>query len=119
AIVDTLSKTRRVQGHPRHQSPVEAEGGRLLDHFLMPALERAVPFMKVNDIAASVAGDLDLNVTGLRQEPLDEQTFGAERAARLTQRGLDIVHERRIAGHEALAASAAAANSLQESRQAD
>jgi hypothetical protein len=51
---------------------------RFLDHLLVAALDRAVAFVQVDDVAMLVAKQLDLDVAGLFDELLDEDAVVAE-----------------------------------------
>ena len=50
----------------------------LLQHLLVPALQRAVPVAEAHDPSRPVAEDLHLQVPGARDEPLEEHTGAAE-----------------------------------------
>ena len=65
---------------------VEVVRRRDLDDLLVPALDRAVAFVKVNEVAVPVAQDLHFDVLGLADEFFDEDVGHAERGARLAPR---------------------------------
>ena len=52
--------------------------GRLLDHLLVAALQRAVAVAERHHAAVAVADDLDLDVAGPLDQPLEEHAAGAE-----------------------------------------
>ena len=64
-------------GRRRHE-----DGGRLLDDLLVPALHRALPVEQVEHAAMGVPDDLDLDMAGGGQVPLQEDLVGAERGLR-------------------------------------
>ncbi len=74
---------------------IEVVRRRDLDDLLMPALDRAVAFVKVNEVAVPVAQELHLDVLGLADELLDEDVGHAEGgpglAPRLVERGVERV----------------------------
>ncbi|MNN28293.1 hypothetical protein D3C81_1418570 [compost metagenome] len=57
---------------------VHARRGRLLDHLLVAALQRAVALVQVDDIAVAVAEDLHLDVTRTGDVALDQDARIAE-----------------------------------------
>ena len=59
---------------------VSAGDGRLLDDLLMPPLDRALALEEVDDVPWRVGEDLDLDVAGMLDEPLDVERAVAERA---------------------------------------
>ena len=62
---------------------VDAGRGRLLDHLLVAALDRALALAEVDHVAVGVAEDLDLDVAAAFEVPLDEHGAVAERRPRL------------------------------------
>ena len=58
--------------------PVHGEGGGELYDFLIPPLERAVPFVQMHHIAILVAQDLHLDVFGVHQVLLHENVIVSE-----------------------------------------
>ena len=53
-------------------------GGGLFDHLLMAALQAAIAFEKVDNVAMGVAEDLDLDVAGVGDILLDQAGGVAE-----------------------------------------
>ena len=74
---------------------VEVGGRRDLDDLLMPALDRAIAFEKMDEVAVRVAQELHFDVLGLADELLEEDVGhaegGAGLAARLVERGVELV----------------------------
>src|SRR5699024_11606042 len=68
---------------------VEQCAGRLLDDLLVPALQRALAFAQVDDVAVRVGEDLHLDVPGGVHEALEEQGVVAEGAGGLPSRRLE------------------------------
>src|SRR5439155_2771413 len=93
--------------------------GRLLDEFLVAALQRAVPVAEVHHIAVAVAQDLHLDVTRMADEALDEDPLVAERLTRLARGRGPRAGEFFRPIDEPHAASAAPAGRLQQYRIAD
>ena len=56
----------------------DAEGRGLLDDLLVPALNGAVPLVKMENVAVGVREDLDLDVPGLADVLLEEDALVAE-----------------------------------------
>ena len=73
-------------GAPRRAQPRRR---RLLDHLLMAALDRAVALEEMQDVAAAVGEDLDLDVTRALQVGLDDDPVVAESRAGLAPGGLE------------------------------
>ncbi len=67
----------------------DRRAGRLLDHFLVATLDRALPLETVHEVPVLVAEHLDLDVTRCRQVLLEEDRGVAERVERLTLGTLD------------------------------
>ena len=57
----------------------EGRGGCLFKHLLVPALDRAFPFIKMKSVAFLVGKDLDLDVLGVLDELLQDEGTAAER----------------------------------------
>ena len=72
--------------HPRAQLGVERGGGRLLEHLLVAALDRAVALAERDDVAVRVGEDLDLDVARPLEIALAEDRVVAERRACLAPR---------------------------------
>ena len=63
--------------------------GRLLDHFLVAPLHRAVALEEIDSAAVLVAEDLHLDVARRREVALDEQAVVGEGGERLAPRAVD------------------------------
>ena len=66
----------------------------------MPALNRAVALEEVDDLAAPVAEDLELDVAGLFDVALEQQSIVAERFLRFAPGRLDRGRELARAAHD-------------------
>src|SRR5579883_487700 len=93
--------------------------GRLLDDLLVPALERALALAEVNDVAARVGEDLDLDVARGRHVPLEEDGARAEGAPGLARRALELADELALVAHGADPLAAAARRRLEHDGEAD
>ena len=71
AVADGLGSLRADLADPLAQLGVDRRGGRLLDHLLVTALDRAVALEEVDDVAVRVGEDLDLDVARVGQVALD------------------------------------------------
>ena len=72
--VDIARRSRRLgrgDTHERSQVLIEDGAGTLLDNLLVPALNRALPFEEVDDVARRVREDLELDVPRSIQAPLE------------------------------------------------
>ena len=94
-------------------------GGRLLDHLLVTALDRALAVEEWTSVAVAVRQDLDLDVARRAQVALQEDLVRAEGARRLAPgRGHRVVQL--VGGaHEAHAPAPAAGRRLDQQRVAD
>ena len=81
-VGDALPQRHRRGMEPGAHGVGEAGGRRLLDHLLVPALERAVAFAERDDAAPPVAEDLHLDMAGLRHEALEIDAGIAEAGPR-------------------------------------
>ena len=81
AVPDRRRERHRLGSERVARRGVEVRRGRLLDHLLVAALHRAVALAEVDDRAVLVGGDLDLDVSGVGDEPLEVQALVAERRA--------------------------------------
>ena len=85
-VADGPGRRDRGLAHRRPQLALDAGCGRLLDHFLVPALGRAVPLEEVHEVSVAVREHLHLDVPGLCDETLDEHRVVAEGRRRLALR---------------------------------
>ena len=77
----------RLGGGAAHRVPagfVQQRGGCFLDDLLVPALQAAFAFAEVDGVAVGVGEDLDLDVPGPFDEPLQQQRVVAERGLGFT-----------------------------------
>ena len=122
AGADIADRARRPHGglaHAHAQLGRDGRRRRLLDDFLVAALDGAVALAEVDDVALRVGEDLDLDVARRRQRVFEDQLAGAEGRLRFgARRG----ERRRQCGKirdAAHAAPAAAGRRLDHQRQAD
>ena len=94
----------------------QAGRGRDLDQLLVAPLEAAVPVAEVDDGAAPVAGDLDLDVADRGQQLLDEHALVAEGGPGLGDRPAVGVFDLVRGRHDPHAAAAASADRLDQHR---
>src|SRR6476469_6547972 len=85
----------------------------------MPALDRALPFEQVDHLSLRVGEDLDLDVTGVIDQPLDVEPSVAECRGGLAPRLLNRPDEFAVLAHHLHAAAATTLRGLEEQRQAD
>ena len=95
----------------------QRRGRRLLDHLLVPPLDRAVALPQHQHVARAVADDLDLDVPAALDVRLDEDGAVAERRRRLLARLPDLALEVGERPDDAHAAPAAARRRLHQQRQ--
>ena len=89
AIPGRASRVDRDPADPLAQRVVDRGRGSLLDELLMAALDRAVALAEVDHIAVPVGQDLNLDVTGILDEPLDVDGRIGEVLLPLARRGLE------------------------------
>ena len=92
-------------------------GGDLHDLLVAP-LHRAVAFEEVDRVAGAVGEDLDLDVTGMIDEPLDEDGAVAEGGLGFTRGSLEGLGEGVRVAHHPHPAAAAAHGRLDDDREA-
>ena len=86
----------------------------LLDHLLMAALDGALAFAEVDHIAVTVAEDLDFDVAGALDQPLDVDFGAAEGALGFAGGVAESGFEVALAVHAAHAFPSAAGHRLQQ-----
>ena len=70
AVADRAAERDRGLAHPRSKLAVERGGGRLLEHLLVAALDRALALAEGDDLAVLVGEQLDLDVARALDEAL-------------------------------------------------
>ena len=118
-VVDAARRRDRGLRHPLPQLVAVARRRRLLDDLLVPPLDRAVALEEVDDVAARVAEDLELDVPRLLDVALEEQAIVAERLHRLAPRRLDLRLQFAGGADDLHPLPAAARARLHEQRKAD
>jgi hypothetical protein len=105
--------------HAGAERGIDRRGRRLLDDLLVAALDRALALAQVDHVAVGVAEDLDLDVTGRVEVPLDQQRAVAEGALGLAARGRERLGEGRLVANDAHALAATASRRLDQDRETD
>src|SRR5262245_50620195 len=77
-VTDRLGERDRLLPHLPARRCIEQRTGRLFDHFLIAALDRAFALAEVNDVSMLVAEHLDFDVTWINDKPFDKDAFVAE-----------------------------------------
>src|SRR5208283_3413879 len=98
---------------------IEKWAGGLFDDLLVPSLDRALAFPKINHLAVRVAEHLDLDVPGLLDKLLDEDPVVAEGVLSLGPARCEALGRFLVAPGNAQAATAAAGRGLDHHRIAD
>ncbi len=119
AITHRARQPDRSLGQRRARFGVHAGGGRLFHQLLAAALERAVAFEQVDDIAVRVAEHLDLEMARTRDQFLEQDAVVAKGGRGLAPGGLDGVGQFGGAIDSADAAPAAPRDRLHQQRKAD
>src|SRR5262249_33574471 len=118
-VADRLGERDRLGAHPLARRGVDERRGRLLDHFLIAALDGALALAEMNHIAVLVAKHLDLDVAGIDDELLDEPALIADRRFRLGPRARKAFRPLGRRSGDAHALAAAACRGLDHHRVAD
>ncbi|CAD5264747.1 conserved hypothetical protein [Bosea sp. EC-HK365B] len=107
-VVHGLGQRDRLLAHLAAGGLIEQRRRRLLQHLLVTALDRAFAFAEINDVAVLVAQHLDLDMAGVDDELLDEDTVVAEGGRRLRLGAGEALGDlsRRMGDAHALAAAA-------------
>src|SRR4051812_206121 len=98
---------------------VDGRGRALLHDLLVAALDRALALEQVDHVAVGVTEDLDLDVPGVGDEPLQEHGAVAERGGRLAARAAHCIGQFRRVGDQPHTAAAAAKGRLDQQREAN
>ena len=118
-VVDRPRCLHGDRAHGLARLGVDRERGGLLDHLLMPALDRALALVEVNDVALRVAQHLDLDVARLENGLLDVDPIVTERRFRLRTCRAESAREIARPLDEPHSLAAAAARSFQEDGEPD
>ena len=118
-VVHRPGRQDRLLAHAPAHVRVREGGGGLLDHLLVPALDRALPLGEVDQVAVAVAQELDLHVAGMLDVALQVDGVVAEGVQALGLGGP--VGGRQVLGaeHHAQALAAAPGGRLEHHRVAD
>src|SRR4051794_25077420 len=85
-VIDRLCQRDRLLAHSLAGLWIEQRRRRLLDHLLVPPLDRALPFAEMDDMAVLVAEHLDFDVARFRNILLDEYAVVSKGRPRLRSR---------------------------------
>ena len=118
-VADRARERDRRLAHRRAQLRVERGRGRLLEHLLVAALDRALALAERDRAAPAVAEQLDLDVPRPLEVALAEDGVVAERGLRLAPGGLERLVELGRRADDAHPAPAAARRRLHEQREAE
>ena len=111
-----------LHGGPTHgvtQFRCHEGGGGFFDDLLMAALDGAVAFVEMDDVAMPVGKDLDFDMPGGDDRLFQNERVGAEGVAGFGARGPQCGQKILFPVHAAHAATAAACRSLDHDRKAD
>ena len=101
-------------GQPCPKRGTDNRGRRLLDHFLVAALNRTLAFDERTHVAVMVGEDLNLDVTGAQQATLEIERRVAECGGGFRAREPDGARESIGARHDAHPFAAASGNGFHE-----
>ena len=118
-VAHRVGEAHRLGTHGRPRLLVEEGGRGLLDHLLVPALDRAFALAEMHEMPLPVAEDLDLDVPGLLDELLEEHPFVAEGGGGLGLRPREPLLELGVVAGDAHALAATAGRGLDHHRIAD
>ena len=118
-ITDRLRGGDRGRAHAGADLVGHAGRRRLLDHLLMPPLQRAIALVEMDGVAVLVGEHLDLDMARRRDIFLDQHAIVAERRRRLAHRAFERLVEIGVPVDAAHALAAAAGDRLDQHRIAD
>mmetsp|Transcript_36821 Transcript_36821/g.85575 ORF Transcript_36821/g.85575 Transcript_36821/m.85575 type:complete len:350 (+) Transcript_36821:1698-2747(+) len=81
-VVHCLGEGNCLFSHGFARLWVENNARRLLDHLLVPPLNRTLPFVQIHSVAVFVRNELDFNMPGVLDKLLDEDAVVVEAGAR-------------------------------------
>ena len=93
--------------------------GRFFDHFLVPALDRAVSFAQVDGVAVTICEYLNFHVPGLNHGFFEDQFVVAEGLLGFRPGPFDVVGQFGFALNQAHAAASTAGGGFDHQREAD
>jgi hypothetical protein len=118
AVTDRPGSVDPEPADPVTELVADRRRGRLLDELLVTALDRAVAFAQVNDVAVRVREDLDFDVPRVFEVALDVDVRVGEVRLALAACGLVRAVGLVRAGHDLESLAAAAGRSLDRDRPA-
>jgi hypothetical protein len=118
-VAQGLPECDRGLAHARAQFTVERRRRRLLEHLLVPTLDRAFSFPERGDGSMLVGEELDLDVPWPLDVALAVDTVVAERGLGLAARGFDQVLQLGSVADDPHPAAAASGSRLDDQRKAD
>ncbi|MCY1222094.1 hypothetical protein D9M72_341720 [compost metagenome] len=118
-VVEGLGELHRIPVQRLTDAFIQVRRRRDLDHLLMAALDGAVAFEEMHDVAVGIGQDLDLDVAGAENGLLQEHGGITESGVGLAHGGLQRFRESLAGVHAAHAAASAAGYGLGEDGEAD
>src|SRR5882757_2852290 len=119
AVAELAANVGAPLSQLRDERAINADGGRLLDHLLMPPLNGAIALAKPDAVAELVAEHLDFDVPWMLQEFFDIEVSVTEGFRGNDARAGDRVRQFSLAPHDADAAAAATTRGLHDHGIAD
>ncbi len=119
AVSDSLRQCHRLPSHRLARRHVEKRARRLLDHFLVAALDRALALAEIDDVAVGVAEHLDFDMPRLFDVLLNEDAIIAKARFCFARCTAEAVADLIVIGGDAHALAAAAGGGLDHDRVAD
>ena len=113
-VADRARQRQRRFAHRSAKRRRRPRGGRLLEHLLVAPLDRAVALAEVDAVAVAVEQDLDLDVAGALEEPLEDEPVVVEGGLGLASGGGEVGREAVGEADRAHALAAAAGRRLDE-----
>src|SRR6516162_1076336 len=118
-VADGLGQRDRLLAHLLARRIVEQRARRLLDDFLVAALDRAFALAEINDVAVLVAQHLDLDVAWIGDEFFDKDAIIAEARFGFRPRAGETLRDLGLAKGDAHALATAAGGGLDHHRITD
>ena len=118
-VIDRTGQRHRLLAHGLAGGVADERAGRLLDHLLVAALDRALALVEVQQVAVAVANQLDLDMTRLLDKFFNEHPVVAKAVARLIAAAGETLQRLLVVGGHAQALAAAAGAGLDHHRVTD
>ncbi len=118
-VPDGRREGERRVAQPGAQGGIDAGRRRLLEHLLVPPLDRAVALAEMDAVPLRIEEDLDLDVAAAFDQPLEDEPVVAEGRGRLPPSGREGIGQRGGVADRAHALAATAGRRLHEQRITD